>query len=140
MDAFQGERVPDLPSLARLLHFSAGITKRIKVPAGEMQFRAASCTGALYHIELYLVSGPLPDLEAGVYQFGPHDFALRRLRSGDHRGVLVEATAGEPAVAQAPAILVLTSVFWRNAWKYQARMYRHGRCQTKILCSFSLAQ
>ena len=139
LDAFEGERVPDLPSLARLLHFSAGITKRIKVPAGEMQFRAASCTGALYHIELYLVSGPMPDLEAGVYQFGPHDFALRRLRSGDHRGVLVEATAGEPAVAQAPAILVLTSVFWRNAWKYRARAYRHAFWDSGVILANLLA-
>src|SRR5512141_3158319 len=32
---------------------------------------------------------------------------------------------GEPAVAAAPALLVCTSTFWRNAWKYQARAYRH---------------
>ena len=38
----------------------------------------------------------LPDLAAGVYHFGPHDFALRRLRTGDHRAALVDATAGEP--------------------------------------------
>jgi SagB-type dehydrogenase family enzyme len=91
-----------------------------------MYFRAAACTGALYHIELYLVCGDLPDLSAGVYHFGPHDFALRRLREGDYRGVLVEACGGEPSVAQAPAIIVTTSVYWRNSWKYQARAYRHA--------------
>jgi len=121
----EGERLPDLKLLARLLHYSAGITKRIRSPHGEMLFRAASCTGALYHIDLYLVCGDLPDLEAGVYHFGVHDFTLRRLRRGDFRGELVRATADEPAVALARVILICSSTFWLNSWKYQARAYRH---------------
>ncbi len=120
-----GECVPGLGLLGRVLYYSAGITKRIRYPQGEMSFRAASCTGALYHIDLYLVCGDLPGLEAGVYHFGVHDFALRRLRRGDFRDELVKATAAEPAVAQAPVILACSSTFWRNAWKYQARTYRH---------------
>src|SRR5206468_1855902 len=111
--------------LARLLYFSAGVLRRATYPGGEMFYRAAACTGALYHIDLYLVCGPLPDLEAGVYHFGPHDFSLRCLRAGDHRAVVVAATAGEPVLAAAPAILAFTSTFWRNAWKYRARAYRH---------------
>src|SRR5437870_2827013 len=112
-------------SLARLLYFSAGVLRRKTYAGGEIYFRAAACTGALYHIDLYLTSGPLDDLEAGVYHFGPHDFALRRLRAGDHRAAVVAATAGEPAIATAPVIVACTSTFWRNAWKYQARTYRH---------------
>jgi SagB-type dehydrogenase family enzyme len=115
----------DRATLAHLLYFAAGVLHRKPYPGGEIFFRAAACTGALYHIDLYLVCGPLPDLEAGVYHFGPHDFALRRLRAGDYRATLVEATANEPAVSAAPAILICTSTFWRNAWKYQARAYRH---------------
>jgi SagB-type dehydrogenase family enzyme len=119
--------VPDRSALAKLFYFSAGITKTKTYPGGlEMHFRAAACTGALYHIDLYLVAGELPDLEAGVYHFGAHDFALRRLRRGDRRSVVVQAAAGEPAVAAAPALLVCTSTFWRNSWKYQARTYRHA--------------
>jgi len=38
---------------------------------------------------------------------------------------VVAATAGEPAIATAPVIVACTSTFWRNAWKYQARTYRH---------------
>jgi SagB-type dehydrogenase family enzyme len=118
--------VPDIQQLARLLYFSAGITKTKVYPGGhEHHFRAAACTGALYHIDLYLVCGPLPDLEAGVYHFGPHDFALRRLRAGDFRAAVAEATADLGAALHAPATLVFTSTFWRNAWKYQSRAYRH---------------
>ena len=122
---FEGEAVPDLPTLSSLLHHAAGITKKRTFPGGEIHFRAAACTGALYHIELYLVCGDLPGLEAGVYHFGVHDFSLRRLRSGDYRANLVQASGGQEDIAQAPAVVVCTSTFWRNSWKYRSRAYRH---------------
>jgi len=116
----------DRSALARLLYFSAGVLRRKTYPGGEIYFRAAACTGALYHIDVYLVCGALPDLDAGVYHFGPHDFALRRLRAGDHRAALVAAMAAEPAIAAAPVVALFATTFWRNAWKYQARAYRHA--------------
>jgi SagB-type dehydrogenase family enzyme len=118
---------PDLPTipigrgteLGRILYFSAGITKKKTWPGGEIYFRAASCTGALYEIELYLVRAD------GVYHFNPGDFSLRQLRSGDYRGVLARATANEKNVVHAPMTIVCTATYWRNAWKYRARTYRH---------------
>lgn len=121
----QEECIPDVSTLAAVLYLSAGITKRRTYPGREIYFRAAACTGALYHIDLYLVCGDLPGLAAGVYHFGPHDFALRRLRAGDYRGVLAQASGQETTVQRAPATVVCTSTYWRNAWKYQARTYRH---------------
>ena len=120
-----GECVPNAKTLASIFFHSAGITRRRAYPGGEILFRAAACTGALYHIELYLVCGDLPDLEAGVYHFDAHDFTLRKLREGDYRSTLVNATGSEPAVMHAPAVVVSTGTFWRNAWKYRARAYRH---------------
>ena len=120
-----GYGVPDLRSLARILFFSAGITKQRKYPGGEIYFRAAACTGALYEIELYVVAGELNGLDAGVYHFNPADMSLGRLREGDFRGNLAQATAMEPAVAHGPATIVCTGTYWRNAWKYAARTYRH---------------
>ena len=122
------ERIPSFETLAGLLHFSAGITKRFKYPPpwGEIKFRAAACTGALYHIELYLIAGDLPGLKAGVYHYDPSNSALKRLRSGDHRKYLIDVSGEEPAVPHAPAILLLTHMPWRNACKYQARAYRHA--------------
>ena len=120
-----GECVPGAADLARILA-SVGITRRRAYPGGEIQFRGASCTGALYHIEIYIVCGNLAGLAAGVHQFQAQDFSICTLRSGDHRHALIEASGANPEVAAAPAVLVLTSTWWRNAWKYQARMYRHA--------------
>src|SRR5579883_376002 len=121
-----GERVPDLPLISLLLQLSAGITKVLHFPHGDMPFRAAACTGALYHIDLYVVCGELPDLPAGVYHFDVENVALTRLREGDFRGVLVEATAQHEHLGHAPATIVASSTWWRNSWKYQSRTYRHS--------------
>src|SRR4029077_17498355 len=104
-----------------LLYLSAGITRHRKYPGGEIYFRAAACTGALYEIELYLVCGDLANLEAGIYHFAAAESGLRKLRAGDYRSVLVEATAAEPAIAHAPLTIVCTCTYWRNAWKDQDR-------------------
>jgi SagB-type dehydrogenase family enzyme len=120
-----GEKIPPLADLTRILYFSAGITKKKTYPGGEIYFRAASCTGALYEFELYIVCGDLPDLKAGLYHFGPGDFALRLLRPGDHRSLIVNATAHEESAARAPVIIISAGTYWRNAWKYGARTYRH---------------
>jgi len=111
--------------LAEILFLSAGITRRRNYPGGEMLFRAAACTGALYHVDLYVVCGDLEGLAAGAYQFSPQDFSLRCLRAGDYRSVLLQASGAESAIAEASCVIVSASTFWRNAWKYRARAYRH---------------
>jgi SagB-type dehydrogenase family enzyme len=121
----QTDAVPDLEAIAQLLYLSAGITRHRKYPGGEIYFRAAACTGALYEVELYLVCANVANLEAGVYHFAAAEFGLRKLRDGDYRGLLVEATSSDPAIAHAPLTIVCTCTYWRNAWKYQDRTYRH---------------
>ena len=135
----------DRSILSRVLYLCAGITKHKQIPGGEMYFRAASNTGALYHIDLYLVCAELPDLAAGVYHFAPNDFALRQLRTGDQRAILVAASGSEPAIAKAPAILVSASTYWRNAWKYESRAYRHcywdsGTLHANLLAAATMEQ
>jgi len=121
-------RLPDLQSLARLARLSNGLLERgMSRGRGQpVEFRTAGGTGARYHLELYFVCGDLPDLEAGVYHYAAQDHALRLLRRGDFRGVLVAATGEEPAIRDATVVMALTSTFWRNSWRYKARAYRHA--------------
>jgi SagB-type dehydrogenase family enzyme len=118
-------RPPD--DIGRLCRLSNGVLRWRDGPGGERYgFRGAPTTGALYHVELYLATAARDDLQAGLYHYGADDHALRRLRDGDVRDALVAATGGLDVVAAAPLVFVLTSTFWRNAWKYQARAYRHA--------------
>ena len=121
------ETVPDLQTLSRILYFSAGITKKIKFQGlGEMDFRAASCTGALYHIEIYVVCSDIAGLDAGVYHFDPKEMKLDVIRRGDYRRNILDSTANESFTKHAPVMLVFTDVFARNSIKYQSREYRHA--------------
>lgn len=142
-DALLGDSSPvvgdaglTLSDLASVLQLSAGVTKRLRTGSGYMYFRAAACTGALYHIELYVVSGPLSDLPAGVYHYGAHDNTLRRVRDGDFRAVAAQAAELEHMPA---AIVVYTSTFWRNSWKYGSRTYRHAFWDCGTVLAHSLA-
>ncbi len=125
------ESAPVVPSLtidtlSRLLFHTAGITKHLRFARGLMPFRAAACTGALYHVELYLVTGGIEGLDAGVYHYDARLHVLDRLRSGDFRAYLADATGGEANAVDAGSFLALTTTYWRNAWKYRARAYRHA--------------
>jgi SagB-type dehydrogenase family enzyme len=113
------------PELARVLFFSAGVTRRARLVSGQPIFlRAAASAGALYPIEVYVVCGELAGLPAGVYHFNPVEFALRRLRDGDHRPFLARAAA-DGAIGGAATTVVLSGIPWRTTWKYGERGYRH---------------
>jgi SagB-type dehydrogenase family enzyme len=125
------KRYPDaeplaLPEeLAGLLRWGAGVIRTRQVPGGDTYyFRTYPSAGALYPVEVYVACAELPDLAAGLYHFHPKELALRQLRPGDQRGRLA-SFADVPELEQAAAVIVLSGILWRSAWKYQARAYRH---------------
>jgi SagB-type dehydrogenase family enzyme len=69
-------------------------------------------------VELYAAT------PAGLLHFHPGEGAARRLRTEDARAALARAAAA-PELAEAAAVLVLTGIVSRTAWKYGARGWRH---------------
>ena len=114
------------PDIHTLCHYATGVTKELERRGRTVRFRAASCTGKLYHVDLYAVVGDCGAFDPGVYHFDPHTDGFDVLREGDYRGVLAEAASGRGGVAGAPVTFVATSEWWRNAWKYRERTYRHA--------------
>jgi SagB-type dehydrogenase family enzyme len=135
--------VLDTRTLAQLLFFSAGITREMSLDSGTYYMRAASATGALYPIELYVVCGGIDGeerLPAGVYHFSPAQFSLIQLRAGkDFRPQLAAMAGGNADVLSAPATVVFTSLAWRNAWKYGDRSYRHWFWDSGVIAANLLA-
>jgi len=128
---------PDLETVTSLCYYAAGVTKRIDRRGRTLRFRAAAATGALYHVDLYVVCGELGgddgddetgepgrELEAGVYHFDPRTLSLDVLREGLPRRARERQRAR--GVADAPLSVVATSTWWRNAWKYGDRTFRHA--------------
>jgi SagB-type dehydrogenase family enzyme len=125
--------------LSSLLFFSSGLTRQMKLPHGKYYMRAAPATGALYPIEVYIVSENIDGLQAGVYHFCPGVFSLTRLREGDYRQFLSEAAGFEPTIMNSPFTIILCSMAWRNAWKYQARSYRHWFWDSGVIAANLIA-
>jgi SagB-type dehydrogenase family enzyme len=115
----------DLDALTRILFCAGGLTRSKSVGGEDYHFRAAASAGALYPIEIYLAARDVEALEPGLYHFSPADLKLRGLRRGGWCEYLAQAAPNHPALVEASAVLLLSAVFWRSAWKYRARAYRY---------------
>ncbi len=131
--------VLEIKDLAEILFFAAGITRVLKLDYGTYYMRAASATGALYPIELYVICQDIPGLKAGVYHFCPGDFTLAEVRSGDYRANLARAAGDNDNIMRSPITIAFTSFAWRNAWKYQSRSYRHWFWDSGVIAANLLA-
>jgi SagB-type dehydrogenase family enzyme len=119
-DVLSGQSGPAAPAeldaatLARLLFFTAGVTRTSASPAFEepTYFRTAMSAGNLHPVEVYAVCAGVDGVPDGVHHFAPLELGLTTLRTG--------------AVTPGPAFaIVLTGIPWRTAWKYGERGFRH---------------
>ncbi|HWE81528.1 MAG TPA: SagB/ThcOx family dehydrogenase [Gaiellaceae bacterium] len=85
--------------------------------------RPIPSAGALYPLEVYVVSLAVNDLDRGIYHYHPFRHRLSRLAPlpwPDLRAAMVD-----PGVLDhAASLLIVTAVFWRSRFKYGARGYR----------------
>ena len=129
----------DISNLAEILFYCGGLTREVNSPIGKYYMRAAPATGALYPIELYVICQDINGLNAGIYHFSPKNFGLTQLRSGDYRRELAKISGKSDEILNSPAIIVFTSIAWRNSWKYQARSYRHWFWDSGVMAANLLA-
>jgi SagB-type dehydrogenase family enzyme len=115
----------DITALTRIVFCADGLTRRKSVGGEDYHFRAAPSAGALYPIEIYVSAGEVEGLETGLYHFSPADLRMTGLRRGDWREYLARAAANRPSIANASAVIALSAIYWRSAWKYRARAYRY---------------
>jgi SagB-type dehydrogenase family enzyme len=107
-----------LTEISQLLWAAQGVT-------GDGRLRTAPSAGALYPLELYLVSGGVDGLEAAAYRYVPAEHALELSVPGDLRARLQAAALGQSWVGEAPAALVIAGVVARTAAKYGRRAERY---------------
>lgn len=108
----------DLASLGALLQLSLGLTAWKSYGPDRWALRANPSSGNLHPTEAYLLVGGLEGLADGLYHYRPEIHAL-------------ELRAAHPAGSGAPRLAVLlTSVMWREAWKYGERAFRYCQLDT----------
>lgn len=111
----------ELGHLAALLGVGYGVTGT--VDGTPQALRSVPSGGALYPLELYVVSHRVEGLELALYHYDP-------LRHGLELLMPLSAPAGielspyDVPLAESAAIVAMTAMFWRSRFKYGARAYR----------------
>ena len=107
-----------LSELSQLLWAAQGITHR-------SGYRAAPSAGALYPLDVYVLSGNITGIDVGTYKYLPHEHSLLHYASGDKRMVLRQAALDQPAVSGAAAVFVICGVYERTTGTYGKRGNRY---------------
>jgi SagB-type dehydrogenase family enzyme len=108
-----------LEQISQILWAAQGITGK----SGGFSFRAAPSAGALYPMEIYLLT---PE---GLYHYFPETHRLEVLGEKDLRRGLAESALGQEAVARAPLDIVICSVYERVKVKYGERGIRYAHIE-----------
>ena len=113
----------DLESIAILFELALGLSAWKEFRGNRWALRCNPSSGNLHPTEGYAVLPPLPHFEAGVYHYVSREHCL------EQRCILKDDAAAELARAlPADSFLVgLSSIHWREAWKYGERAFRY--CQ-----------
>jgi nitroreductase len=106
----------DLSSLGALLQLSFGLSAWKQAGNDRWALRCNPSSGNLHPTEAYVLAGGVAGLEDGVYHYSSYSHALEQRCS---------------AALPVPGLLLgLSSVHWREAWKYGERAFRY--CQHDI--------
>lgn len=121
--------VPSAPlalrSLSRLFEYSLAISAWKQAGAARWALRCNPSSGNLHPTEGYLLIGAIDGLAdtPGLYHYAPREHALER-RADCPVDLLARLLRALPPEA---FLIGLSSIHWREAWKYGARAFRY--CQ-----------
>jgi len=116
-------RRPALDTLAILFELSLGLSAWKEYQGSRWALRCNPSSGNLHPTEGYAILPPLPGLEAGVYHYVSRDHRLER-RCTFTAATVAALTLRLPAQS---FLIGLSSIHWREAWKYGVRAFRY--CQ-----------
>jgi SagB-type dehydrogenase family enzyme len=110
-----------LDSLGAFLELSLGLSAWKATGSNRWALRINPSSGNLHPTEGHLVVSGLSGLEEGVYHYDPLGHALeRRARLPAEQASRMEIHFGGPGF-----LLALSTIFWRESWKYGERAYRY---------------
>ena len=113
----------DRGSLGIFFELSLGLTAWKQAGTSRWALRANPSSGNLHPTEGYAVVPPLAQIDAGLYHYLARDHTLERRAT-----LTTEAAARLVALLPVGGFLVgLSSIHWREAWKYGERAFRY--CQ-----------
>ena len=106
----------DLENVAILLELALGLSAWKAYGSNRWALRCNPSSGNLHPTEGYVVCPGMPGLPAGVYHYVSRDHVLEQ-----------RAARGDAPWIENGMLVGLSSIYWREAWKYGMRAWRY--CQ-----------
>jgi SagB-type dehydrogenase family enzyme len=132
-DDVTGGCLPEAPTLdhgvlSRLFRDALGLSAWKEHGASRWSLRVNPSSGNLHPTEAYIITPPIPDVydEAGVHHYQPEAHALETRRTLD----AAVWSALSQRLPHEAVMIALTSIHWREAWKYGERAFRY--CQHDV--------
>jgi SagB-type dehydrogenase family enzyme len=98
--------------------------KQVRGTEFRYSLRVNPSSGNLHPTETYLAVQHATGVADGLYHYRVLEHSLEQCRQGP--AIQATATAvGIPWLAASPLVILLTSIFWRESWKYRDRAYRY---------------
>ncbi|MGD8251607.1 MAG: SagB/ThcOx family dehydrogenase [Desulfobacterales bacterium] len=111
----------DLASLSGFLELSMGLSAWKAQGDSKWALRINPSSGNLHPTELYLLPPPLAHLKSALYHYSPYDHCLEtRLSVPPSVASILDDHFGGRGV-----LIALSTIYWREAWKYGERAYRY---------------
>jgi SagB-type dehydrogenase family enzyme len=116
----------DLIWLSRLLWHTMAVSAWKKAPGtgGRYSLRVNPSSGNLHPTETYVSLRGVAGIDDGLYHYRADRHALE-LRSGGAWTQQLASALEIPWASESRLIVGLTSIFWREGWKYGDRAYRY---------------
>ncbi|AKB18390.1 MULTISPECIES: nitroreductase family protein [unclassified Methanosarcina] len=111
-------------SISQLFFDSLALSVWKKTESARWALRINPSSGNLHPTEVYLISGPVPELleKPAVCHYSPLSHALE-LRTEFARETWEKLSSGFP---EGTFFIGFTSIYWRVAWKYGIRAFRYA--------------
>ncbi|MBN8730723.1 MAG: SagB/ThcOx family dehydrogenase [Acidobacteria bacterium] len=112
--------------LSRLFYYSAAVSAtKITQSGTRYALRVNPSSGNLHPTEFHFATRGLGEWPDGLYHYRASSHEAERRAAGGHWVKAVLEAALAPWSREARVVLVLNSIFWREAWKYRDRAYRY---------------
>jgi len=123
--SFGTESLP-LSALGTLLWLTWGVQGWLEAPTGRLALKTSPSGGARHSIEVYVVARRVDGVRPGLYHYAPDAHRLELLRLGGGSQQIEAYLSGQDWFGRATAVMVMTAVLPRTAWKYRdAGAYRN---------------
>jgi len=113
-----------LESVSQFFQFSLGLAAIKEFNGQSWALRCNASSGNLQPSEAYIIANDIEGVEDGIHHYAPREHELE----------LLSSTTSDLALPSRSFLVCLSSIVWREAWKYGERSWRY----TQLDCGHAL--